>query len=103
MTPTDSLNFSFKYCIFSITIIIVLITYQLGSIQKNSPKMNNITTFFVYLGCKKEQIAMLSDNKITEIFYMADSFAVFLNETILKKNITLMTQKRLGFVLVAYI
>ncbi len=36
---------------------------------------------------KKEQIAMLSDNKVIEIFYMADDFCKFFNETVKKHSI----------------
>jgi len=39
----------------------------------------------------KEQNVMLSDNKVIEIFYMADDLCNFFNETV--KNIPLMTQK----------
>lgn len=38
--------------------------------------MNNLTIFYT-LKMQKEQIAMLSNNKVIEIFYMADDFYIF--------------------------
>ena len=50
--------------------------------------MNNITIFFcIFKVQTKEQNVMLSDNKVIEIFYMADDFCIFLMK--LLKNILL--------------
>ena len=54
--------------------------------------MNNITIFFcIFKVQTKEQNVMLSDNKVIEIFYMADDFCIFLMK--LLKNIPLMTHR----------
>ena len=50
--------------------------------------MNNITIFFcIFKVQTKEQNVMLSDNKVIEIFYMADDFCIFLMKQL--KNILL--------------
>ena len=54
--------------------------------------MNNITIFFcIFKVQTKEQNVMLSDNKVIEIFYMADDFCIFLMK--LLKNILLTMEK----------